>query len=149
VIAQLGRYAAPLLAAMHARTFPRPWSEADFDKLLANPATVALVSRDETPNGFALIWVAAGDAELLTVSVLPMARRQGIGAALVQAAARAAQARGAATLHLDVAADNAVALALYAKLGFAEVGRRKGYYAELDGPMDAIVMRKVLAEPAP
>ncbi len=144
MIEQVGLHVAPLLGALHALTFERPWSAADFAKLLSNPATFALLARTPAAQGFALVWAAAGDAELLTVSVVPEARRQGVGAALVEKASILARARGAATLHLEVEADNAAARALYAKLDFAEVGRRPGYYAAARGAIDAIVMRKSL-----
>jgi ribosomal-protein-alanine N-acetyltransferase len=53
----------------------------------------------------------------------------------------AARARGAAAMFLEVAAGNTPALALYAREGFAEVGRRRRYYA--DGA-DALVLRRDL-----
>jgi ribosomal-protein-alanine N-acetyltransferase len=37
-----------------------------------------------------------------------------------------------------------VALRLYARCGFVEIGRRRGYYRARDGREDAIVMRRVL-----
>ena len=46
---------------------------------------------------------------------------------------------------LEVAADNAAAQALYARAGFAESGRRRGYYRRPDGSgLDALVMQRAL-----
>ncbi len=45
-------------------------------------------------------------------------------------------------MFLEVATDNAPALALYTAAGFVEVGRRRRYYA---GGSDALVMRLVLS----
>jgi ribosomal-protein-alanine N-acetyltransferase len=140
-------HAAPLLAALHARAFSRPWSAEEIAKLLQNPTTFALVSRVGDVQGFVLAWAAAGDSELLTVAVVPEARRKGVGAALVTSAGVAALVRGAASMHLEVAEDNAPARALYAKLGYAEAGRRTGYYAGEGGRVDAIVMRRSLPRP--
>lgn len=135
------------MAALHARAFERPWSAADIATLLQNPSAFALIASAGDAQGFVLAWAAAGDAELLTVAVVPEARRRGVGASLVSAAGVAALVRGAATMHLEVAEDNAAARALYAKLGYAEAGRRPGYYAATVGRVDAIVMRRTLPRP--
>lgn len=139
--------AAPLLAALHARAFPRPWSADEIARLLQNPTTFALLSSAGAPQGFVLAWAAGGDSEILTVAVAPEARRKGVGAALVTSAGVTALVRGAATMHLEVAEDNEAARALYRKLGYAEAGRRPAYYAAEAGRVDAIVMRRTLARP--
>jgi ribosomal-protein-alanine N-acetyltransferase len=88
-----------------------------------------------------LARVAAGEAEILTLAVVPGARRRGLGAALMQAAlARAAEA-GAREMFLEVAEGNEAARRLYGALGFAGVGRRPRYYS--DG-RDALVLRRSL-----
>lgn len=147
MIEAAGVEAAPLMAAMHARAFERPWSTAEIAKLLENPSVFALVSGAETKRGFAMAWAAAGAAELLTVAVVPELRRRGVGAALVAAAGVVALSRGAASMHLEVAETNAAARALYEKLGYEEVGRRAAYYAGEAGAVDALVMRRVLPQP--
>lgn len=130
---------AELLAALHAQAFDRPWAAAEFDRLLTNPASFAFVA---AAAGFVLAWNSGDEAEILTVAVVPQRRRRGVGSALVAAAAGAAAGRGAKAIYLEVAESNAAASQLYAKLGFVEVGRRKGYYE--DGA-DALVLRKHLA----
>ncbi|MBS0386708.1 MAG: GNAT family N-acetyltransferase [Proteobacteria bacterium] len=147
MIEAVGTEAAALLAALHARAFDKPWAEAEFAKLLDNAAVFALLARTSAPQGFVLAWAAAGDAELLTVAVVPEARRRGIGASLVTAAGVAALVRGASHMHLEVGEDNAAARALYAKLGYEEAGRRHAYYAGEGGAVDAVVMRRALPRP--
>ena len=139
--------ACDLLAALHARAFERAWGAAEIAKLLENSAVFALVSRATDVQGFVMAWTAAGDAELLTVAVVPEARRRGVGASLVTAAGVTALARGAASMHLEVAEDNEAALALYRKLGYEAAGRRHAYYGGDQGPVDAIVMRRTLPRP--
>jgi ribosomal-protein-alanine N-acetyltransferase len=148
MIEAAGAEAAELLGALHARAFDKPWSAAEIAKLMENPAVFALVSRDAQPHGFVMAWAAAGDSELLTVAVVPKARRRGVGAALVTAAGLVASARGAAAMHLEVAEDNIAARALYAKLGYEDAGRRHAYYAGEGSAVDAIVMRRKLPRPA-
>jgi ribosomal-protein-alanine N-acetyltransferase len=135
---------AVALAALHAAAFPpgQRWDAAAIAGLLAMPGVFGLVVRGL---GFVLARVAADEAEILTLAVAPAARRQGHGGALLAAAMAQAAARGAASMFLDVAADNAAARALYAAAGFAEVGRRRRYYA--DGA-DALVLRRDLNAPS-
>jgi ribosomal-protein-alanine N-acetyltransferase len=67
---------------------------------------------------------------------------------LLEHAAATAAARGATSLFLEVAADNAAALHLYQAAGFHAVGRRAGYYARNAGPaVDALVLKRSLNRP--
>lgn len=129
---------ADALAALHAAAFEHPWAASEIAALAAQPGAFALLVEGL---GFILCRVAAGEAEILTLAVDPAARRQGLGRALVEAAAGIAAQAGAETLFLEVADDNAAALGLYTGAGFSGVGRRRGYYAS---GADAVVMRLAL-----
>ncbi|TGN53346.1 GNAT family N-acetyltransferase [Paracoccus liaowanqingii] len=127
------------LALLHARCFtlPRPWSAAEFESLIALPGSFLL----SEPQGFLLGRAVADEAELLTIAVAPEARRGGVGRRLIAFFAGRAQAMGAATAFLEVAADNLAARRLYSVTGWVEAGTRRRYY----GPAtDAIVMRLTL-----
>lgn len=144
MIEPAGGDTAALLADLHARAFDRSWSAAEIEAMLKNPVTFALRADGL---GFVMAWVLVGEGEILTLAVVPEARRQGVGEALVAAAGAAAVSRGAVAMRLEVAEDNAAARALYAKLGFEEAGRRRDYYANDGGTnVDAIVMRRRLAD---
>ncbi len=125
------------LAALHALSFAKNWDAPAIATLLATPGAFAFHNRD----GFVLARVAGEEAEILTLAVAPDKRGQGLGRALLQAAIIKAEELGAQTLFLEVGADNPAALALYAALGFAKVGMRKGYYASASGGSDALVLR--------
>ena len=136
------------LARFHAEAFtsPRPWSEAEFANLLRGPGVV-LVS---APEGFLLGRAVGGEAELLTIAVAEQSRRHGIGRGLLRDFPSQAAAMGAETVFLEVAEENAPALALYHKMGFVEVGRRRAYYHSPDGRRtDALVLRREAKGPAP
>ncbi|SJM58223.1 Ribosomal-protein-S18p-alanine acetyltransferase [Brevundimonas diminuta 3F5N] len=117
------------LAAIHAEAFAAPWDEAALSELLVSPGVFA-VAEDE---GFILIRVVVDEAEILTLAVRPSARRAGLGGRLVEAAVVRAAALGAERMFLEVAEGNAAARALYARSGFVEMGRRRGYYSHADG----------------
>jgi ribosomal-protein-alanine N-acetyltransferase len=60
----------------------------------------------------------------------------------VDAARGRADQAGADSMFLEVAVDNAPAIALYEAAGFAAVGRRPGYYDRgAAGRVDALILR--------
>jgi len=134
------------LASLHAEAFETPWDKASLSALLASPGVLVLSESD----GFILIRVVADEAEILTLAVRPAARRGGLGARLVTAAIIRAAALGAERMFLEVAEGNVAARALYGRTGFAEAGRRRGYYARTDGSReDALVLSLNLSRPLP
>lgn len=144
MIHEVGPEAAERLADLHDSAFDHGWTAASIRALLADGA-LALASE----HGFILVRTAAGEAEILTLAVDPAFRRGGSGRALVEAAAHASRSQGAEALFLEVAADNTAALALYRACGFEQVGLRRGYYARAGGaPVDALVLRRSLVDPA-
>ena len=126
------------LAAIHAAAMhlPRPWQAHEIGSLRPLPGMIE-VTRAQ---GFALGRVTVDEAELLTIAVHPDAQRQGEGRALLTAFHEKIRARNATTCHLEVAADNHAARALYAAMGYEQTGVRRGYYTEADPPQDAITM---------
>ena len=134
----------PHLSSVHARCFTDAWSAREFQRLLATGNAVCLVAGEDEPRGFILIRIAADEAEILSLGVAPEARRKGLARGLVMAAAEHAFAHGAHRLFLEVNVNNTAACALYRQLGFAEAGRRKGYYAEAGGAEDALILARDL-----
>lgn len=137
------RTAAPadagLLSKLHGLSWPRPWSTAAFTAIIRDPGQLALVA---DAAGFAVFQQAADQAELTMLAVAPQARRSGIARTLLSAGAEQLFAEGITALFLEVGASNTAARALYASMGFAEVGLRRGYYpTAAGGREDAVVMR--------
>ena len=131
------------MAQIHARAFtmPRPWSEAEIGDFLISPLCFSLTG----PGGFLIGRVVAGEAELLTVAVDPAMQGHGVGLDLVQRFLAEVGALRAERAFLEVAETNVSARAVYTKAGFAETGRRRGYYHNAAGhAVDAIVMSRAL-----
>jgi ribosomal protein S18 acetylase RimI-like enzyme len=141
---------AEIIAALHAATIAAErgggWGVEWVARILALPGAFAVLALAEEPAGFALCLPAGDAVDLVAVGVVVARRREGIARRLVEHCAARAKAAGAERLMLEVAADNAVALALYHAVGFAEVGRRPGYYgAGRARPAgDAIVLARSL-----
>lgn len=89
--------------------------------------------------------VPRGEAELLLIAVAPAMRGRGLGRALLDQAKTDSRLRAIDEMFLEVRGSNEAAISLYRSSGFSEVGRRRGYYAGLDGERhDAITMRCLL-----
>ena len=76
------------------------------------------------------------------VAVREEYRQRGIASALLDVFIRFAKAHQLAFLTLEVRDSNAPAAALYASLGFAQIGLRKNYYQH--PKEDARILRKEL-----
>lgn len=139
------------LAEIHASAFKRGWSDAEFEALLVQPGVHALLAQYRNAfgwrisAGFILYRLAADEAEILSVAVIPECRRRGIGKALLEDTLRHLYREGARSIHLEVEDSNAAAIGLYRGVEFRESGRRAGYYAQgRETPAGALVMLRQL-----
>src|SRR5690348_15783134 len=103
---------APVLAKLHAQCFADSWSADAFAGLLQNDRSLALIGHAGSgaeAAGYIVVRIAADEAEILSLGVVPACRRQGLASSLVRAGGQAARARGAATMFLEVDVNNAAA----------------------------------------
>ena len=121
----------PQVAALERACFSHPWSEAMLAQELYNESVSLVVAEggDGTVLGYGMVRAVLDEGCLEKIAVAPAFRRQGVAEEILKAYLRLGQAY-LAFLTLEVRAGNAPAIALYKKLGFREVGRRKNYYAE-------------------
>jgi len=135
------------IAAIYAETFDAMQPRLAVEQFLRPDGTWALIATrhvagTEVPAGFVLARSVLDEAELLAIGVALAHRRRGVGTVLMAALAGAAAARGARTIYLEVAVDNAGARALYGKIGYEIVGRRPDYYRDAGGKrVAALVLR--------
>ena len=129
---------AELEAAVYEGSAHNAWSEKLFYEELSQPGRSWWVAHDQGRIiGFAGGYLAGADFEIEEVACDPTRRREGIASRLVSRVAYDAQMLGASTCSLEVDAENEPALALYARLGFTQKGRRPGYYG---AGHDALIM---------
>ena len=142
----VGALAAPL-SMLHRTCFPEePWEPQAMEQIMAMAGFFGfMVWEDDEPVGFALALDLGGECEILALGVVPGRRRAGTGSALLAAMYEEALLRGGHSVFLEVAADNAGARALYATGGFVQISRRRNYYRRPGGPIDALVLRRVIA----
>ncbi|MFT2815277.1 ribosomal protein S18-alanine N-acetyltransferase [Leifsonia sp. A12D58] len=132
------------------------WSTTMMARDVADPACYYLVAfnpDEQVPDDQKRIVAYAGllaprgalEGDIQTIAVHEDARGQGLGRVLMQSLITEAQKRGAREIFLEVRADNPTAQGLYQRLGFEEVGIRRGYYQPDN--VDAVVMRLHILEP--
>jgi ribosomal-protein-alanine N-acetyltransferase len=149
VIRPLHSDRAESCAAIHAESFAHPWSPAEFETLLSSKTTLGVAAIDAASNalrGFALSRLAADEAEILTIAVHSPHRSRGIGRALMSDTLSRLADWHVRSLFLEVEQTNRAAIALYSRMGFREVGQRRGYYQkQRESAATALVLRKDLA----
>ena len=121
------------------------WSRSSYRAELADTRNRFYVAAEDAGGallGWAGVLVIGDTAEIMTVGVVPAARRAGTGRRLLDVLLAEAIRRGAREAFLEVRADNDAARAMYRTAGFDEIGLRRGYYA--GGTVDAVTMRKAL-----
>src|SRR6201992_4147576 len=122
---------AQACARLHDEGFAHPWSPEEMAGLIASSSTVGAAALDPVSgrlHGFVLSRLAADEAEILTIAVDAAHQGRGVGRGLLSENLRQAANAGAKAMFLEVAEDNAAALALYERFGFVQVGQRPGYY---------------------
>jgi ribosomal-protein-alanine N-acetyltransferase len=128
---------------------PDTWTAAMYrDELARTDTRWYLVAEDDAQDGGPRVVGYAGliayphEAHVATIGVAGARQGEGIGAQLLDALLAEADRRGSPVVLLEVRADNELAQGLYRRRGFAEIGRRRGYYQP--SGTDAVVMKREL-----
>lgn len=144
-----------LLASLHKACFAKSWTEKQIIPMLAMPGAFVLIAeRLGVPEGFIMVRAGGGEAEILTICVLPKSRGHRLGENLITASIAHLMAHGAPQrqppdlafvppLFLEVAQSNHAARSLYARMGFEVVGKRPNYYRHEDGSQETALMMRL------
>jgi ribosomal-protein-alanine N-acetyltransferase len=123
---------------------PDTWTRAMYrDELSQRDTRHYLVAEDAEDSraivGYAGLIAYDDEAHVATIGVARGRQGEGIGSLLLDALLAEADRRSPVVL-LEVRAENEVAVGLYRRRGFAEIGRRRGYYQPSGA--DAVVMKR-------
>jgi len=129
------------VAELEKICFSDPWSEKSVASELENKLAFWLVAEE---NGMVAGYIGSqtvmGETDMMNVAVHPDWRRKGIAEKLVSSLVEELKQLASHCLTLEVRASNDPAIALYEKLGFGQIGRRKNYYR--NPREDALILRK-------
>jgi ribosomal-protein-alanine acetyltransferase len=136
------------VAALESHIHAAPWTADNFREALAAGYSARVGEREGRIVAYGVLMPAPGEAQLLNLSVVNDARREGLGQTLLAQFLDDARRLGAEQVFLEVRESNAPAIALYERAGFQAIARRESYYpagAEGGHREDALVMRRGLA----
>jgi [ribosomal protein S18]-alanine N-acetyltransferase len=143
----------PAVLVLDRQCFGGLWNEGGYLREMTSPSSDLLVfvkdqegdgkgqkesSKSEDLLALGCAWAIVDEAHITLLAVAPAYQQQGLGQAMLWVLLQAAQQRGLERATLEVRASNQTALALYAKFGFQEAGRRKRYYQ--DNGEDALIL---------
>jgi ribosomal-protein-alanine N-acetyltransferase len=135
------------VAALEAQIHAAPWTIGNFRDALAAGYSARVGEREFRIVAYGVLMLAPGEAQILNLSVVPDARREGIGRALLRLFVEDARNFHVEQVFLEVRTSNIAAIRLYESEGFAPVARRVDYYPGVTAEgsrEDAIVMRRAL-----
>jgi ribosomal-protein-alanine N-acetyltransferase len=144
ILSEAGPRDATAIAALHAKSFQRGWSDDEVEGLLVERSV--LTHRALAGNklaGFIMSRLAADEAEILSVAVDRAFQGRGLGKRLLMLHLGRLAGYGTRTVFLEVGETNDPAAKLYQRAGFREVSRRPNYY----GNATALILRRDLALP--
>ena len=146
LLSEAGPREAAALSALHAKSFHRGWSEAEFERLLLDRSVLTdRASFGYKIVGFIMTRRAADQADILTVAVADARRRRGLAGQLLALHLRKLAGLGVRRVFLEVDESNRAARRLYQRAGFRAVGRRAEYYQRsAGGRAVALVLRRDL-----
>jgi ribosomal-protein-alanine N-acetyltransferase len=123
---------------------PDTWTAAMYrDELAHTDTRWYLVAEDgDELVGYGGLIAYPDEAHIATLGVTTARQGAGLGARLLDALLAEADRRRVPVVLLEVRADNELAQGLYRRRGFAEIGRRRGYYQPSGA--DAVVMKREL-----
>ena len=128
------------LLAIERRAYSHPWTLGNFTDALASGYQIQLLLGAEQLLGYFVAMSVLDEVHLLNITVSPAHQRQGWARVLLDALALWSRQQNAQWIWLEVRESNARAREVYLRHGFAEVGLRKNYYPNPNGPREHAVL---------
>ena len=146
VLSEAASRDAAAIAALHAASFRRGWSEQEVEGLLTDRHVIAHRAMvGSAMAGFIMSRLVEDEAEILSVAVAGQRRGRGLARNLLNLHLRRLAAFGARAVFLEVDEHNKAAIRLYDRAGFHEISRRPNYYPGPGGQaVAALVLRRDL-----
>jgi ribosomal-protein-alanine N-acetyltransferase len=132
------------IMAIEEQIYAHPWTEGIFKDCIRVGYFGWVYEIDNNIQAYGLISIAANEAHILNLCVAPAFQRQGLGKKMLYKLIDVAQEQHVESVFLEVRSSNDIAIKLYDKFGFNQLGVRKGYYPAEKGREDALMFGKEL-----
>ncbi len=117
-----------------------PWNENVFKSCLGDGYYACVMVDHEIIIAYGVIFCVVGEAQILNLCVRLKMQQRGCGRSMLMHLLMYARHVKVVKAFLEVRRSNKKAVKLYNRVGFSEVGLRKGYYPAHQGREDAVVM---------
>lgn len=113
--------------------FDNFWNNSILENELKNDSSIYICCKYNSEIvGFAGISIILDTAELNNIVIKKTKRGNGLSSLLLEELIKIAKSKNCKMVNLEVASNNEIAINLYKKFGFKEVGIRSKYYGKAD-----------------
>ena len=126
--------------SIEEQSYDFPWTRGIFHDCLHVGYSCWVYEENDDVLAYGVMSTGGGEAHILTVVVKEGARGRKLGRQMMQHLLNTASKHKVETVLLEVRPSNTIAVNLYEKLGFSEIGVRKDYYPDAKGREDALIM---------
>lgn len=130
--------------AVEVQAYEYPWTPGTMSDCLRAGYCCWVYVLGERIIGYAVMSVAAGEANILNLCIHPEMQGRGMGRRLLERMLTLGRQHNADTAFLEMRVSNKAAYALYDAMGFNEISIRRNYYPAKDGKEDALMLAKTL-----
>jgi ribosomal-protein-alanine N-acetyltransferase len=131
----------PQVLVIEETVYPFPWTLGIFHDCLRVGYCCWVITLDQEVIGYGVMSIVIDESHILNLCISPKWQGRGLGMKLIRRLLKIARQHGAESVYLEVRAGNKIAIGLYERLGFVEIGQRRGYYPDRNQSReDALIM---------
>jgi len=117
-----------------------PWTNKNFIDSYGAKNLFKVLKNENDIIGYYIALFALDECELLNITIKSELQKKGLGELMLRDLFNECRKANIVNIFLEVRKSNLLAIQLYKKNGFNEIGVRNNYYQNKDGKEDAILM---------
>ena len=117
-----------------------PWTNKNFIDSYGAKNLFKVLKNENDIIGYYIALFASDECELLNITIMSELQKKGFGELMLKDLFSECRKANIVNIFLEVRKSNLLAIRLYKKSGFNEIGIRNNYYQNKAGKEDAILM---------